>query len=143
MSSSNELRDSLASTDSPWKLGRRLIQSPEVSEVGEIYVTDEPSVADEARMDDEANGTNKMYELDTHDFMNRLVIEVPHLIDDPLTDVPEANFEKGLPPDGIKIKPEYLVVDEADARRLERLLASYEAGRSRNASRRRKKVPNK
>lgn len=113
MSSSNELRHSLASTDSPWELGRRLIRSPEASEVGETYTADEVHVADEAGMVAEANGTNEVDTLDIHHSLNWLIIEVPHLVDDPLMGIPEANREKGLPPDGIKNKPEELVLDEA------------------------------
>lgn len=99
MSPSNELRDSLVSADSPWEIGRRMIRSPEASETDETYVSDEANMANEAKMDAEANlveakpdakvnEANEVDNFDTIHSMNRLIIKVTHLVDEPLTDVP-------------------------------------------------------
>lgn len=111
MASSDELRDSFASVDSPWELGLKIIMSPEASEASAVNEANKTSVVNEANEAGEVNEAIK------RPFpLGRLVVEVPNLLDEPLNDILEANIEQGLPSDIIKIKPEEFIVDEAEVR---------------------------
>lgn len=127
MSSFDELRDSFALADSPWELCRKTIRSPDASEASEAHVTDEASMANKVSRENEV--------VNHPSSPGWFVVEVPHLVGDPPEELPEVK---------VKVKPEEFVVDEAEARGLERLFASYEADPSkRSTSKKWKKTPKK